>query len=173
MRNRVCSTNWTFLRRREEKQSLRTRPWEVSDVLWKRVKPLIPERVSHAKGGRPPEDDRKMFTAIVYVLRTGIQWNALPRERGASTTVYNRFRLWEKQGFFMRLWQNGLQEFDDLVGIDWEWQSMDGVMTKAPLGGEATGPNPTDRGKSGTKRSERSRRTWVTSCDRSGWGQCS
>jgi putative transposase len=136
-----------------EKQTQRTRPWEVSDALWKRVEPLIPERVSHAKGGRPPEDDRKMFTAIVYVLRTGIQWNALPRERGASTTVYNRFRLWEKQGFFTKLWQSGLQTYDELVGLDWEWQSMDGVMTKAPLGGEATGPNPTDRGKRGTKRS--------------------
>jgi transposase len=56
-----------------EKQTIRTRPWEVSDALWKRVEPLIPERVSHVKGGRPPEDDRKMFTAIVYVLRTGIQ----------------------------------------------------------------------------------------------------
>jgi putative transposase len=150
----VCSTNGTFLRRQEEKQSRRTRPWEVSDVLWKRVKPFIPERVSHAKGGRPPEDDRKMFTAIVYVLRTGMQWNALPRERGASTTVYNRFRLWEKQGVFMQLWQNGLQEYDELVGLDWEWQSLDGVMTKAPLGGGATGPNPTDRAKRGTKRSQ-------------------
>jgi len=145
---------WDFPAQREEKPSLRTRPWEVSDVLWKRVKPLIPERVSHAKGGRPPEDERKMFTAIVYVLRTGIQWNALARERGASTTVSNRFRLWEKQGLCMQLWQNGLQEYDKLVGLDWEWQSLDGVMTKAPLGGGATGPNPTDRAKSGTKRSQ-------------------
>jgi transposase len=145
---------WDIPRRREEKQSRRTRPWEVSDDLWKRVEPLIPERVSHAKGGRPPEDDRKMFTAIVYVLRTGMQWNALPRERGASTTVSTRFRLWEKQGLFMRLWQNGLQEYDELIGLDWEWQSLDDVMTKAPLGGGATGPNPTDRAKRGTKRSQ-------------------
>ncbi len=122
-----------FPARREEKQSRRTRPWEVSDALWKRVKPLIPERVSHAKGGRPPEDDRKMFTAIVYVLRTGMQWNALPCERGASTTVYSRFRLWESQGLFMQLWQNGLQEYDELVGLDWEWQSLDGVMSDPPL----------------------------------------
>jgi putative transposase len=140
--------------RRREKQTIRTRPWEVSDALWERVEPLIPERRSHAKGGRPAQDDRKMFTAIVYVLRTGIQWNALPRELGASTTVYDRFRLWEKQGFFTKLWQSGLQEYDELVGLDWEWQSMDGVMTKAPLGGGATGANPTDRGKRGTKRSQ-------------------
>lgn len=142
------------MERLREKQTIRTRPWQVSDELWERVKPLIPERVSHAKGGRPAADDRKMFTAIVYILRTGIQWNALPRELGASTTVYDRFRLWESQGFFTQLWRSGLQEFDELVGIDWEWQSMDGVMTKAPLGGGATGPNPTDRGKSGTKRSQ-------------------
>jgi putative transposase len=123
---------WDFPAQREAKPRLRTRPWEVSDVLWKRVNPLIAERVSHAKGGRPPEDERKMFTAIVYVLRTGIQWNALARERGASTTVSTRFRLWEKQGLCMRLWQNGLQEYDERVGLDWEWQSLDGVMTKAP-----------------------------------------
>ena len=124
---------WDVPAKTRRKQSVRTRPWEVSDGLWKRIEPLIPERVSHAKGGRPPEDDRKMFTAIVYVLRTGIQWNALPRERGASTTVYNRFRLWEKQGLFMQLWQNGLQEYDELVGLDWEWQSLDGVMRHLPL----------------------------------------
>src|SRR5262249_40143553 len=34
----------------------------------------------------------------------GLQWNALPREIGASTTVYDRFREWERAGFFQRLW---------------------------------------------------------------------
>ena len=55
---------------------------------------------------------------------------------------------------FERIWQAGLQEYDELEGIAWEWQSMDGVMTKAPFGGVATGANPTDRGKQGTKRSQ-------------------
>src|SRR6266699_710928 len=96
----------------------------------------------------------QMLAAILYVLRTGIQWNALPRELGASTTVYDRFRLWEQQGVFERIWQAGLEEYDELEGIAWEWQSMDGVMTKAPFGGDATGANPTDRGKRGTKRSK-------------------
>jgi transposase len=70
----------------------RTRPWELRDEVWERVQPLIPERPSHPKGGRPAEEDRQMLAAILYVLRTGIQWNALPRELGASTTVYDRFR---------------------------------------------------------------------------------
>jgi putative transposase len=62
----------------------RTRPWEVSDELWEQVSPFIPAAPSHAKGGRPRLSDRQAFEAIVYVLRTGIQWNALPRELGGE-----------------------------------------------------------------------------------------
>ncbi len=131
----------------------RTYPWKVSEELWKKVKPLIPAAPSHAKGGRPRMEDRKAFEAIVYVLRTGIQWNALPRELGASSTVHDRFQAWEQQGFFKTLWQAGLEAYDELQGIEWEWQSVDGAMTKSPFGRGATGANPTDRGKQGTKRS--------------------
>jgi putative transposase len=98
-------------------------------------------------------DDRKAFAAMVYVLRTGIQWNALPGELGASSTVHDRFQEWEHAGFFEELWRAGLAEYDELEGIEWEWQAVDGVMTKAPLGRDATGKNPTDRAKCGTKRS--------------------
>lgn len=131
----------------------RTRPWEVNDEFWERVRPLIPPAPSHAKGGRPRLSDRQAFEAIVYVLRTGIQWNALPKEAGASSTVHDRFQEWERAGFFQALWQAQLNEYDELVGIQWEWQAADGAMSKAPFGGAATGPNPTDRGKRGTKRS--------------------
>jgi putative transposase len=62
-------------------------------------------------------------------------------------------RQWEQKAFFLRLWQAGLQVYDELEGIQWEWQAVDGAMTKAPLGKAATGANPTDRGKKGTKRS--------------------
>lgn len=131
----------------------RTRPWEVSNELWEQVKALIPAAPSHAKGGRPRMEDRKAFEAIIYVLRTGIQWNALPREWGASSTVHDRFQEWEQADFFKALWQVGLSEYDDLQGIEWEWQSVDGAMTKAPFGHAASGANPTDRGKRGVKRS--------------------
>ena len=131
----------------------RTRPWEVSDELWEHIGPLIPSTPSHAKGGRPRMEDRRAFEAIVYVLRTGIQWNALPRELGASSTVHDRFQEWERAGLFKALWQAGLSVYDELTGIEWEWQAADGAMTKAPFGNAATGPNPTDRGKRGVKRS--------------------
>jgi putative transposase len=114
---------------------------------------LIPQAPSHAKGGRPRLADRQAFEAIVYVLRTGIQWNALPRELGASSTVHDRFQEWERAGFFKTLWQAGLNTYDDLSGIQWQWQAVDGAMTKSPFGCAATGANPTDRGKKGVKRS--------------------
>jgi putative transposase len=87
------------------------------------------------------------------VLRTGCQWNALPKELCSSSTAHRRFQEWEAGGFFRALWEAGLTEYDAFKGIEWEWQAVDGVMTKAPFGGAATGANPTDRGKKGTKRS--------------------
>jgi len=96
--------------------------------------------------------DRIAFFAIFYILRTGIQWKALPRSLGAASTVHDRFQQWCAAGVFERLWVSGLLEYNTDVGLDFEWQSIDGAMTKAPLGGGETGPNPTDRGKKGTKR---------------------
>jgi putative transposase len=85
-------------------------------------------------------DDRAAMTAIFYLLRTGCQWNALPRTLGASSTVHDRFQEWERAGVFERLWQAGILKYDELKGLDWEWQAMDGAMTKAPLGGKRHGP---------------------------------
>ena len=98
-------------------------------------------------------NDRQAMNAIFYILRTGCQWNALPRSLGASSTVHDRFQEWRKAGIFKHMWIDGLLEYNKKIGIEWEWQAMDGVITKSPLGGKNTGPNPTDRSKSGTKRS--------------------
>jgi putative transposase len=127
--------------------------YEIPDVLWERIVPLLPPPRKKKKVGRPRMDYWKAMNAILYILRTGCQWNALPRSLGASTTVFDRYQEWQQAGVFRRMWVGGLLEYDIKKGIDWEWQAMDGVMTKAPLGEKSTGPNPTDRAKSGTKRS--------------------
>lgn len=88
------------------------------------------------KTGRPRMDDRKAMSAIFYVLRTGCQWKALPRSLGASSTVHDRFQEWRKEGVFKRMWIDGLSVYDEDNTIDWKWQAMDGVITKAPLGGK-------------------------------------
>jgi transposase len=98
--------------------------------------------------------DRPCADAIFYVLRTGCQWEALNQtELCRKSTAHDRLQEWVAAGVFLKLWQAGVEQFDELQGIDWEWLSMDGAMTKAPLGGEQTGANPTDRGKRGVKRS--------------------
>jgi putative transposase len=95
------------------------------------------------------------MAGILYVLRTGCQWDALPKATyGSGKTAHKYFQLWVRAGVFKRMWQAGLTEYDALKGIAWKWQAADGIMTKAPLPGtEKTGPNPTDRAKQGTKRS--------------------
>lgn len=131
----------------------RTKPWKVSDEFWEKVEPLIPPAPLLRQGRQETHGRPQSLLAMIYVLRTGIQWNALPREMGASSTVHDRYQEWERAGFFEELWRAGLLEYDELEGIEWEWQAVDGAMTKAPLGRGATGKNPTDRAKRGTKRS--------------------
>lgn len=142
--------------------------WEVSETFWTKVEPLVP-KAKRAKdkeyqrrrgAGRKPIESRKIFEAIVYVLRTGIQWKALPKEYGSSSSIHRYFRKWEAAGFFLKLWRKGLAEYDDLEGIAWRWQSIDGAMTKAPTAQETVGPNPTDRGKKWNQAKHSCRRTW-------------
>ena len=148
---------------------MKIKSWEVSDAFWAIVEPLIPrpkrdemkQYVRKTGGGRKPLEPRKVFSAIVFVLRTGIQWKALPKEVfGSPSSIHAYFRDWEKQGFFLELWQRGLSEFDDLEGIAWEWQAIDGSMVKAPLARESVGPNPTDRGKKRDKTPYPCGRAW-------------
>jgi transposase len=94
-------------------------------------------------GGRPRANDRTCLNGILFLLRTGCQWNALNATGICpSSTAHDRFQEWVQAGVFRNLWAAGLLEYDKLKGIDWSWQSMDGAMTKAPLGGEKSRPQP-------------------------------
>ena len=128
----------------------------ISDELWAVLQPLLPVHINTHRfgGGRPRVSDRRCADAIFYVLRTGCQWQALDQTAlCAHSTAHDRFQEWVEAGVFLKFWQAGVKQFDELCGIEWGWLAMAGAMTKAPLGGGKTGPNPTDRGKSGVKRS--------------------
>jgi transposase len=137
----------------EEKTSQKS--WEISDEFWEAIKDKIPKRrrieereyKRKAGGGRKPLEPRKVLAGIFYVLRTGCQWKALPKEYGAASSIHQYFMEWTEARFFEGIWRAGLQKYDELKGIGWEWQSVDGCMVKAPLAREAVGHNPTDRGK--------------------------
>jgi len=62
-----------------------------------------------------------------------MQWKALPKEKFCSASpVHKYYMFWAKQGVFLRMWQRGLCEYDEVEGIDWEWQSGDSSSVKAP-----------------------------------------
>jgi len=122
-----------------------TAAFDVSDELWAVLEPLIPEHVNTHRfgGGRPRVPDRKCATGIFYVLRTGCQWKALDKTGLCSgSTAHLRFQAWVEAGVFLQFWKAGLEQYDEVKGIDWAWLSMDGAMTKAPLGGEKNWAKP-------------------------------
>lgn len=122
-----------------------TTAFRISDALWAALEPLLPVVVNTHRwgGGRPRVADRDCADAIFYVLRTGCQWSALNQTTlCAKSTAHDRFQEWASAGVFLRLWQTGVEQFDELRGIDWDWLSLDGAMTKAPLGGEKNRSQP-------------------------------
>lgn len=116
--------------------------WRIPDALWEFMSPLLPSYEPSPKGGRPRTKIRDIADGIFYVLRTGCQWNAMPREFGSSSSAHRYFQEWVAAGVFWRLWQQGLLEYDELSGIKWDWQSIDGAITKAPLGGKKNRTKP-------------------------------
>ncbi len=120
----------------------RIQSWEVSDAFWNKVEPLIPgpernpEKAYRRKpgGGRKPIPPRRIFEAILYVLRTGCQWKALPKERfGSPSAIHTHFLRWTEAGFFIFLWRAGLPSIMRWRALPGVGKSVDGAMIKAPL----------------------------------------
>src|SRR5215212_7634267 len=141
-----------------------TASYRIADALWAVLQPLLPVHVNRHRfgGGRPRVADRQCADAIFYVLRTGGQWGALDAtDLCRRSTAHDRFQEWGAAGVIVKLWRAGVEQFEELKGIDWEWLSMDGAMTKAPFGGEKN-RSPSDR--SGHKRGQ------TQSVDPGPWG---
>ena len=118
--------------------------WRLSDEMWVKMAPLLPERPKHPLGCHHPRvPDRKAMDAILFVLRTGCQWNAL-NATGicSSSSAHRRCQEWAEAGVFEAFWREGLLAYDAFASIDWSWLSLDGAMGKAPLGGEKNRPKP-------------------------------
>ena len=115
---------------------------QIPDALWGRIDLVLPVYKTSPKGGRPRLSKRNVVGGILYVLATGCQWKAMPREFGSGSAIHAYFQEWVELGVFEELWKFALAEYDELKGIDWKWQSMDGAMTKSPLGGEKNREKP-------------------------------
>ena len=128
--------------------------WRIPDYMWEEMKLIIPKPIDNhpLHCHNPRIEDRIIMNGILFILRTGIQWKGLDFTTICKhSAAHDRFQEWVKAGVFEEFWRRGLLMNDEIKGIGWKWISLDGVMTKAPLGGEKTGANPTDRAKKGRK----------------------
>ncbi len=127
----------------------------VSDALWTLIAPFLPPERPKPRGGRPRSiPDRAALSGILFVLKSGIPWEMLPQEMGCGSgmTCWRRLRDWQRAGVWQRVHRALLQQLQDAGQIAWERAALDSASVPAPGGGEATGKDPTNRGKLGTKR---------------------
>ena len=107
----------------------------IPDELWDEIKKILPKEKSSKTVGRPIIPYRKVLDGILYVLRTGSQWKMLPKEYGSGSTCHRRFQQWRGMDVFKDIWIKLLKIYDEMIGINWTWQSIDSISIKSPLGG--------------------------------------
>ena len=123
--------------------------WRVPDELWEKVEPILAEYDPPKKTGRPRVDRRAVLDTIIFRLRTGCQWNRMPKEFPDDSTVHRSFQRWVELGVLDLIWASLVEECEELGRVDWEWQAADGAMGKTRLGGISSAPTPPTGPKTG------------------------
>jgi putative transposase len=116
--------------------------WEVNDELWEIIQSILDELDPPAPTGRPRTGQREALNGVIYVMRSGCQWNQLPGRFGDDSSVHRTMQRWIAKGVLERLWAVLIENCEELGGVDWEWQSADGAMGKARFGGILSAPTP-------------------------------
>lgn len=107
----------------------------VPDDLWTAIEPLLPRERPKPKGGRPRCDDRVALSGIVFVLRSGIPWEMLPREVGCSgMTCWRRLRDWQESGVWAGLHRVLLERLAEAGQLDWSRAALDSSTVAAKKG---------------------------------------
>jgi len=116
--------------------------WEVSDELWNIIQSILDEWDPPSWTGRRRIDQRAALNGIIYQMRSGCQWNHLPVQFGDDASVHRTFQRWVKKGVLERIWAKLVEDCEELGGVNWLWQSVDGAMGKARFGGIMSDPTP-------------------------------
>jgi putative transposase len=133
----------------EEKPMMPT-IWCVPDELWEKIEPILKERDPPKSTGRNKRiDQRAALDAIIFRLRSGCQWNRLPKDFPDDSSVHRTFQRWVRLGVLDRVWAALVEECEELGGVDWEWQAADGAMGKARFGGISSALTPPIEAKMG------------------------
>jgi len=121
--------------------------WEVNDELWNVIQKILTQFDPPAETGRPRTGQREAVNGIIYQMRSGCQWNQLPKQFGDDSSVHRTLQRWVAKDIFQRIWAVLIENCEELEGVDWTWQSADGSMGKARFGGIRSGPIPRIAGK--------------------------
>jgi len=104
--------------------------WRVPDELWHNIEPILSELDPPAKTGRPRIDPRAALDGMIYRMRTGCQWNQLPKEFPDDASVHRTMQRWIEGEVFSSIGALLVEVCDELGGVDFEWQAADGAMGK-------------------------------------------
>src|SRR5262245_6089413 len=115
---------------------------EVPDAFWGRVLPILLAFWPAKPTGRKVADWRLALDGILFRLRSGCQWDQLPRRFGPTSTVHGWFQRWCRGGVMEQVWAALVEECDELGAVHWQWRSADGARHKARFGGEKGRPQP-------------------------------
>ena len=112
--------------------------WRLSGEQWAVAESVLAEHDPPAAKGPDRVDQRAVLDAVIYRLRTGCQWNRLPKEFPSDSSVHRTFQRWLARGVLDRVWA----EVAEAAGIVWEQQVVDAALGKARLGGSWSVPTP-------------------------------
>lgn len=116
--------------------------WEVPDGLWALIEAVLEKEDPPKRTGRPRVNRRRVLDGIIFHLRTGCQWNHIPSVYGDDSTIHRCFTRWCRLGLFAKIWALIVEECQELQGVQWEWQALDGAMGKARCGGAISARTP-------------------------------
>lgn len=110
--------------------------WRCPHDLWNTIiAPLLLELDPPAKTGRPRTNQRRALDGMIYELRTGCQWNVLPKEFGDDSSVHRTMQRWIERGVLQAIWGVLIERCEEMRGVNWDWQAADAAMGKARWGG--------------------------------------
>ena len=110
----------------------------ITDAQWEFVRPFIPQKeLEEGRPGRPFVPAREVLDGVLWVLRTGAQWNELPKKYPPYQTCHRRYQKWVRAGVMVRLLRALAEHLRDRGKLDLTEAYIDGSHAGAKKGGLA------------------------------------
>ncbi len=113
----------------------------LEEDLWAALELLLPLEPLRPKGGRPRVPNRQAVTGILFVLKSGIPWEMLPKELGCGSgmTCWRRLKEWQADGIWRRIHQELLDWLGEADQLDWSRAALDSASVPAKRGANSPG----------------------------------